>query len=237
MFRSPPGVAGADGCRGGWVAVSRRPGKALTVTVYANADALLQALLPDHCLAVDIPIGLAEQGGRQADTEARRLLGRPRSSSVFTPPTRPLLGAENWQAANAMRRRLEGRGLARQAWGIADKIREMDAAVRRRDPGQARVREAHPELAFAMRAGAPMIHNKKTPAGRAERELLIDGDRGSGTVETLWRDLGQPGVGRDDLVDALALLWTAERWVRGEAIVLPAVAQTDNRGLRMEVVC
>ena len=42
--------------------------------------------------------------------------------------------------------------------------------------------------------------------------------------------------GWDDLLDAFAALWTAERILRGEAITVPKVPPEDRYGLRMEMV-
>jgi predicted RNase H-like nuclease len=44
------------------------------------------------------------------------------------------------------------------------------------------------------------------------------------------------GVARDDIIDALAALWTAERIARGEARMLPPQPPVDEMGLRMEMV-
>ncbi|MCH8196421.1 MAG: DUF429 domain-containing protein, partial [Chloroflexi bacterium] len=44
------------------------------------------------------------------------------------------------------------------------------------------------------------------------------------------------GVGFDDLYDALALLWTAGRILRGEAERVPHDPPSDSRGLLMEIV-
>ena len=43
------------------------------------------------------------------------------------------------------------------------------------------------------------------------------------------------GCANDDLLDALAVLWTAERYLRNEAQPLPGETERDERGLRMEI--
>ena len=56
-------------------------------------------------VAVDMPIGLLEEpssGGRECDKEARRLLGTPRRSSVFTPPTKPALASATYEEAQSL---------------------------------------------------------------------------------------------------------------------------------------
>ena len=121
-------------------------------------------------IAVDMPIGLLERaapGGRECDREARALLGRPRASSVFSPPTRKALAARRYEEVAA----LNGAGMSKEAFNILPKIREVDALM---DAAlQDTVVEAHPELAFCRFAGRPMRHNKRTPDGRRERLSLL----------------------------------------------------------------
>ena len=42
-------------------------------------------------------------------------------------------------------------------------------------------------------------------------------------------------VGDDDILDAFAALWSAERLLRGEAITLPVEPELDATGLAMEI--
>jgi predicted RNase H-like nuclease len=158
-------VAGVDGCRAGWIVVLlRRTQSTWThqVTLCPKfADILSLDPLP-AVIAIDIPIGLLDQpqaGGRECDRQARQLLGR-RASSIFTPPTRPMLKVTRYEPVRTQ-------GLSIQSFNILPKIREVDQLV---TPAiQQRVHEAHPELAFMSLAGAPMQYNKKTPEGRKER--------------------------------------------------------------------
>jgi predicted RNase H-like nuclease len=39
----------------------------------------------------------------------------------------------------------------------------------------------------------------------------------------------------EDVLDALAMLWTAQRISSGRALRLPAAPETDSRGLLMEM--
>ena len=82
-----------------------------------------------------------------ATREARRLVG-PRRSSLFPPPARAALGAAGYAAACAQNRDATGRAISRQAWGLAPRIAQVDAALRARPPLQACCREAHPEVGF-----------------------------------------------------------------------------------------
>src|ERR1700688_2257519 len=53
-------------------------------------------------IALFAPVGLLDEptpGGRHCDRDARRLLGRPRSSAVVSAPARPALGGETFAEA------------------------------------------------------------------------------------------------------------------------------------------
>lgn len=243
-----PWVAGADGCRDGWIVALRHTetGEHRTRFVSALADALRAGPLglsaPPAVLAVDVPIGLpgrAPRGGRPADRAARALLGSPRSSSVFSPPARPALYAETHEEAVALNRASgpDAPGLSIQAFGIFPKLREADAlatASLQRGDGPVRMVEAHPEVAFAqMNGGEAVAEKKKRSAGRAIRAELL---RQSGVADPLVHVQNCRGMApADDVLDALACAWTADRVLRGTALRLPEDPETDPRGLFMEI--
>lgn len=229
-------VYGADGCKQGWVVAEMRKDGSAGARIVDSADTLISLVPSGGVLLADVPIGLPESGSREADQAARRYLGYPRSCSVFPAPIRSVLEAEDWNEATAIRRHVEGKGMSRQAWGITGKVREMDSAIRKLDPGQQRVREGHPEVSFAAWSGKPMITSKKRSSGRKERAALINTHFGAGTVECLWADLRSPSVAQDDLLDALAMLWSAQRAAKDVAMVLPDDGARDAYGLRMEIV-
>ena len=165
-------------------------------------------------LGVDIPVGLADDGPRQADLLARARLGR-RRSSLFLTPVRQALELPDYADAVALNRARTGQGLSRQAFGLRSKVLEVDAFVR---SGGRRVHEVHPELSFATLAGAPLVHGKKTWSGAVARCRLL---AAAGIV--LDADLGPlPGrAGVDDVLDAGAAAWTALRIRDGTAESLP----------------
>jgi len=225
-------VGGLDGCRGGWVLAAGRVGTDIPVTIEVMAgfgEVLARVQAGDlEAVAVDMPIGLADLQPRRCDGEARARLGT-RHSSVFPAPLRPLLDVASWDEALALNRELTGKGISRQAFGILPKVREVDQAIT--PEIQDRIVEAHPEVSFALLAGGPMAHSKRSPAGRAERLAALVGPFSDITQTTGQR---LQGTAPDDVLDAYALLWTASRWVRGEAVVLGG--ERDARGLRMEIV-
>ncbi len=234
-------LAGVDGCRGGWFAVllhltHASPDLAgLRFVLCRNFSELVNLPENPSPIALDIPIGLLDQaqpGGRSCDRAARALLGRPRASSVFTPPPRAALQARSYREAT----RLNGAGMSKQAFHLMGKIREVDALMQ---PAlQQRIFEAHPELAFLTLAGHPMRHNKKTSAGAGEREALVASCFGEHFIEpqTVRERYPRSQVALDDVLDAYALAITASRLHGGSAMRLPdSEPERDGKGLSMEI--
>ncbi len=232
-----PLVAGVDGCRGGWAVVvapldtERADGPAPELHLLPTIAPLLTAVRDGRlaAVAVDMPIGLPGAAGRSSDRIARRRLGA-RGSSVFPTPPRVVLAADDWPSALAAARAVTGAGISIQAWNLVPRIRELDAAV---DPGvQDRVTEAHPESTFAELAGAPLASRKRTAEGRADRLRLLAHVLPDPSALLAGRPAG---VAADDALDAAALVWTARRFVRGDALLLGDPDERDERGLRMIV--
>ena len=226
---------GMDGCEAGWVAVYRDTStQRVWWRVLPDFAALLGWMPSLGVVAIDIPIGLPDAGPRWCDLEARRLLGI-RRNSVFPAPIRPVVEARTYTEANEAGRRAHNKGLSKQAWAIVPKILEVDAALRGDVRLRDKVREVHPEFCFTvMNDGRPMAHPKRTEAGQAERVRLLCRHFGSAVEEAL---LAKPrGCQADDLIDAFAALWTAERVAAGPARRVPEVDERDRYGLAMEML-
>jgi predicted RNase H-like nuclease len=148
-----------------------------------------------------------------------------------------VLRATSWEEACRIREGLEGRRISKQAWAIVAKIREVDAALRREPARAAWVHEVHPEVCFARWNGSPMQHGKKSAPGRRERLALVSRHFGRAAFAAVRLRHARRDVSDDDVLDAFAALWSAERIVRGGAERLPAAPPRDARGLRMEIVC
>jgi len=223
---------GIDGARAGWVVASEGDGRPALRLVPA-LDSIVDEIAERGAL-VDIPIGLpgGEHSTRACDQRARRLLG-PRRSSVFPAPSRAALVASDWVEANDVNRHSTGRGLPRQSWGLVPKIRDVDRLLGRHRNLRGRIRESHPELAFAwLNGGAPMEHPKKDPTGLARRwEVLGDVWPGVEAHSIEWAS-DHPGVSPDDVADALALLTLASSGARP----LPIEPDLDEAGLPMEIL-
>jgi predicted RNase H-like nuclease len=235
-------AAGADGCRAGWICVTRELGsQEIATACFESARELFSQCPSPDLIAIDIPIGLTDGGTRDCDRAARRLLGPPRASSVFPAPIRAVLAARSWEEACAIRNCVEGRRMSKQAWGIVPRIGEVDEELRARARLRERVREVHPEVSFQAWSGAAMRFPKKSHRGREERRRLVDRHFGPAAYALVLdqlrvRDrLRVKDVGDDDILDAFAALWSAERILRGASRSLPERPRTDRFGLRMEI--
>jgi predicted RNase H-like nuclease len=217
-------VVGADGCRRGWVLASRHGVEVAEGLHDVVADATVSVL------GVDMPIGLPRQWGREADRRARRLLGRPGASSVFPTPPRSLLTTTTYAKANARSKSELGRGLTRQTYHLFERIREVDRLVTDlADTATAdRVVEIHPECSFRVMAGEP-LPSKHTANGIERRRALLL-PRFGPVVDERPR-----GAAADDVLDAYAVLWSAERFARGEHLTL-GDGSVDELGLPMRIV-
>ena len=218
-------VAGADGCKNGWVVASRRGNLTVDLRVVPSfTDVIAQGF---DVVAVDIPIGLPAAGHRDCDRLARQAIG-PRRSSVFPCPIRPTLEATDYVDACRIGRNADGRAISKQAWSILSKIREVDELMT--PDRQSRVIEVHPEVCFwAMAGRVPLEHAKRRPAGKVLRRELLETTVGMFPLERL------PGAGADDVLDALAAMWTAGRFAGNVAEKLSSHGSVDARGLEMAI--
>jgi predicted RNase H-like nuclease len=219
-------VLGADACRAGWVGITLSD-EGVGAYVHAEIAGLVElaaAAGPLAVIGIDMPIGLADAGLRQADLLARKAAG-PRWASVFVTPVRAAIDVADYQQACGVNRRLAGCGISRQAFNLREKIIQVDRWLRH---APCPVVEVHPELSFGELAGAPLADAKSTWAGAARRRQLLAAE---GIV--LTGDLGLAGrqVGVDDVLDAAVVAWTALRVAAGSARRLPAESERFSDGV------
>ena len=217
-------VLGVDGWRGAWVA-ARLDGRSVTLAVLPDAATVLA--IPDvDVIAIDMPIGLSDDGVRTCDVEARRRLPGA-ASSVFPAPVRSVLHATTYDEARTASLAAAGRSLSVQTFGLVPAIRSLDDALG--DPPDPRVHEVHPELAFRA-LDRRVTDRKASGSGLAQRiralEPVMD------VLDALADDrAGLPVV---DGLDACAAAWSAQRLAdgRGECVGDGAL---DARGRPMRI--
>ncbi len=196
-------IAGVDGCKGGWIAVyEETASRTLTCRIVKEFEDVFGMHHPPLAVvAVDMPIGLWDTGGRDCDTCARDVLRPLRNSSIFSAPAAGVIDRYceireqlTYDCAKKLNEELtgteeaKGKGLSRQSYALVPKIAEVRGYLLGR-PSDERdcVHEVHPEVSFAamnaqrgspsrpicLSKGHEMRHPKKTLAGLVERREIL----------------------------------------------------------------
>ncbi len=252
-------IAGVDGCKGGWIAVYEDTDSGKLDCRVEKMFGKMMAKREIAVVAVDMPIGLSEDGKRACDTAARRVLGK-RHSSIFSAPAKEVIDcfrsvdAKAWKERGTYQRVNAKNGLSKQSYNLVPKIAEVALYVDTHRKEGRRIYEAHPEVSFAaMKAhkdGATesicrpksdyeMRYPKKTFGGLAERRALLRpafGPRFEELEVRAAQDAAAASVAPDDFYDALACLWTARRICAGEARGLPGCDPVGSASRPMRIV-
>lgn len=229
-------VVGVDGARragiAGWAVVRLEHGKLWRVAFHARFADVLAEAGDARVVGVDMPVGHdgGALGRRACDAAAQAWLG-PRRASVFPVPPLDLFELPAHAPACAEARARGTLAPSAQAWGLRERLLEVNALA------DARVREVHPECSFqAMlrehEPGAHLAHGKRCAAGLRERLALLHahGLRPS-------RSFGGVGLlAPRDVLDASAAAWSAQRIAAGQARVLPEAPPRDPRTGRLVAI-
>jgi predicted RNase H-like nuclease len=192
-------VAGIDGTKGGWIAVVLEDGSYAADRLVTPVETMFAELGDADVLAIDVPIGF---GPRRADAAARKFLAGA-ASTVFTTAPRDVLELPFGP----------GLGVSAQSHALGPRIIHV-TALAEADP---RLHEVHPEVSFrAMNDRRPLRHRKKTAGGALERIELL---RRHGIELGPLRETAR--VPLDDVLDAAAAAWSAQRIALGTAHSLP----------------
>ena len=224
-------IAGADGCRGGWLVLFEDVGAIDSGLLPTRAE-ILDLFDPLKVLAIDIPIGIPDRGSRTCDIEARKAL-KPRGSCVFPAPVRATFAARDYTHACELHQTADGRKVSKQAHAILPKIIEVDEAVRTH-ARRSVVYEVHPEVSFRELSGSGLA-TKHSLIGLHQRLSLIESTFGSGSFSAIRERHSSRTVKDDDILDAFAALWTARRIRDGVSERLPAEPVFDSHGVPMHI--
>jgi len=231
---------GVDGCKAGWFFVAIGPGDELELGIFATIEKLWQTYSESQWILIDISIGLPskEIKIRQCDKAARQVLSPKRHHSIFSPPCREALAADNYPEACRINRNVCDHKISIQAWHISRKIKEVDDLMAAHPASQNIIRETHPEVCFWALAGKkPMAHYKKRPEGDAERLAVLKNyfSQSSAVIKTALDRYPRKQLARDDIHDALVNAVTASR-LDDSIETLPAEPGRDKLGLPMQMV-
>lgn len=226
-------IIGVDGCPAGWIAVIWND--QIEHRLFAAFADILAC--DAEIIAVDMPIGLPQMSGRDAERAARKVLGA-RQSSVFAIPSRAAVMCADYRQACEVNLQHSDppRKIAKQTFHLFPKIREIDALM---SPDlQSRIHEVHPEVAF-------WAMNEKKPIHLAKKVKSQNHQSGIELRRQLLQKSGFPinqlppatyrksDVGDDDLIDACACAWSARRILNSSATCFPETSRIDARGLKM----
>jgi len=232
-------AVGIDGCKAGWVCIAVDDAGAWEARVLPDISSVWDTFSDRPLLLIDVPIGLVEKGenGRPCDVAARRVLGFPRASSVFSPPARPSLTAPSREVASENNYRLTGKRITVQTWGIVPKIREVDDFLRANPQALAKIREVHPEVLFwGLNGGLAIKSSKKTKMGSEERLEVLERffPQARQVCEHCTTIYRRSELALDDAIDALVAALAGA--IGGETLrTLPATPTRDPKGIPMEM--
>ncbi len=212
----------------GWVGVLVGPAGFVAALVDADLARLVARAdqrargdgLEVAAVGVDIPIGLVAGARRAADVAARTFVG-VRRSSVFWAPHRCVLdrGFDDQATANAALGEMGVPKVSAQAWNLVPRIAEATALA----VDEPRLHEVFPEASFRCMAGTDLALPKRSAGGALARLALLTAASPSIRLPADPAVLGDAGaVALDDLFDAAAAAWSAERIAEGVAEALGA---------------
>lgn len=187
---------------------------------------------------IDIPIGLNEEEyHRRCDEELRRKLGPNYSSSVFSPPIRPVMDAPSYAEASFQSFEYTGKKLSIQSWNITPKIRQIDHLLQSEWELRGVVKESHPEWLFYQLNGGEIQQKKNTKMGVRHRLSLLSSLLP--VAEELFTHLKESynrnELAEDDIVDAMVLAVAAKKSLMNPVLTLPEVPDHDATGLVMAI--
>lgn len=157
---------------------------------------------------------------------------------MFSTPCRQAIYAENYQDANAINKRIMGKGLSAQSFGICSKIKEVDAFLISNPTWKNRLLESHPEFGFTVLNGdTPVLAKKREQPGKDTRKKLL-----LPYLPNLERTLADATksksitAGMDDILDALCLAVIGKLGMEHGFCTLPDAPPTDSKGIKMQMV-
>ena len=215
-------VVGADVCEDGWVFVRLENGAFASAEIYPDFDTGVAASHDAAVIAVDIPIGYPAPHARSraADGLARRKV-RPLTSTVFPALHPEVLLEPDQPSASARSRDLIGKGVGSTAFALRDKMLEVSPIA----ADNPRVYEVHPEVSFRKLAGHPLTSKKKWNGHTQRRALLAN----AGIVIPDYLEHAG-AAGPDDVLDAAAAAWSANRIAAEQANSLPNPPEPNING-------
>jgi predicted RNase H-like nuclease len=219
-------IIGIDGCRAGWIAASFQKNQ-ITFQLLHSLQKLISTNEKQY-IGIDMPVYLSDHEFREADQEARRLLKR-RAATVFSAPITKILHAISYKDACQLSFKLTGKKISKQSWNLFPKIKDVQQ-VKNKFQGVRIFYEIHPELSFmAMNKMEILEISKKLAQGKEMRLNLIKSIYPSFNFKKVRKQFLKKDVSDDDILDAIAVLWSTHRIVDNIAESIPSNSEDTYR--------
>lgn len=220
-------IIGIDGCKRGWFSVWQNPDDTIQSSIFSTLNHLKDFFNDeDHLIiGIDMPVVLSDFIPREADQLARKLLSK-KASSVFTAPTPEMLEQPNYERASYVSKRLFGKSMSLQSWYLFPKIKDVQTIIH---DAHINLYEIHPELSFrAMNHEEVILESKKSKEGFEIRNALLRRHFESFDFESIRNLYPRKDVMDNDILDAMAVLWSTKRIQANEASFLPKIPEKPN---------
>lgn len=220
-------IIGIDGCKRGWFSVWQNPDDTIQSSIFSTLNHLKDFFNDEAHLiiGIDMPVVLSDFIPREADQLARKLLSK-KASSVFTAPTPEMLEQPNYERASYVSKRLFGKSMSLQSWYLFPKIKDVQTIIH---DAHINLYEIHPELSFrAMNHEEVILESKKSKEGFEIRNALLRRHFESFDFESIRNLYPRKDVMDNDILDAMAVLWSARRIKANEASFLPKIPEKPN---------
>ncbi|WLV25397.1 DUF429 domain-containing protein [Aciduricibacillus chroicocephali] len=232
-------AVGIDGCKDGWVGVVLWS-EGYSIERTETLGELLEPHKDAEIILIDMPIGLPETKEEdllRPEKLARQHLGK-RSCTVFNVPCRQAIGETEYEQANRINRQVLGKGLSKQSFYIANKIRELDEFLKLNSFYRNRLLESHPELLFKVlsKNNMPLTLSKKTAEGFTERlQIIRRFEKRIDLIALQIAERKELQKIRDDVLDAYVLAVAGRLGLSSGFITIPDMPSHDASGLRMQM--
>ena len=220
-------IIGIDGCKRGWFSVWQNPDDTIQSSIFSTLNHLKDFFNDEAHLiiGIDMPVVLSDFIPREADQLARKLLSK-KASSVFTAPTPEMLEQPNYERASYVSKRLFGKSMSLQSWYLFPKIKDVQTIIH---DAHINLYEIHPELSFrAMNHEEVILESKKSKEGFEIRNALLRRHFESFDFESIRNLYPKKDVMDNDILDAMAVLWSTKRIQANEASFLPKIPEKPN---------
>jgi predicted RNase H-like nuclease len=194
-------IFGIDGCKFGWVVAEERVKGDLSIRLIKDLNDLESISSQKSIAGIDIPLAIHEKGFRMADAEARTLL-KSRSSTIFSAPALETLHSDNYTAACEINESVCGKKISKQSWFLFSKIKE------------ARKIFCKPNKKIKLYEGFKVRY-------KLVKKLFPKFD-----FEKIRASFKRCDVADDDILDAIAVLWSTQKIIANIASYVPKKPET-----------